>query len=212
MGAVPLQNRCDPFGELHAVPARGTMMGNRGGRFHRPDRTLGRRRWASQHWICCVLDWKGWHHEPMGEGYTSVFFLDEVTALAGGHRPCFFCRRRDARRFVDLSAADSAPALDRLAHAERRGPRPRLSATAAERLPDGAMVALDGRPWARSGGAWLPWDFSGYGAASSDLTASTGPGAGEAGEAGVIELLTPPAYLAVLTAGFEPQWHPTAAR
>jgi hypothetical protein len=43
---VALQNRVTPFGELIATPARGTMFGNRGGHFHRDDRTLGKRRWA----------------------------------------------------------------------------------------------------------------------------------------------------------------------
>src|SRR5262245_18799312 len=124
---MTLQNRVDPWGEIHAVPARGTLMGNRGGKFHRADQTLGRRRWATRHWICCVLDWKGKHHEPMGDYYTSLFFLDEVTAIASGHRPCFFCRRQDAKRFLSLAeeplAADSA---DRIADRERRGERPRV--------------------------------------------------------------------------------------
>ena len=62
---MSLQNRVDPWGRLIATPERGTMMGNRGGKFHRPDQTLGRRRWASKHWICCDLHWKDQHHEPM---------------------------------------------------------------------------------------------------------------------------------------------------
>ena len=84
---MPLQNRVQPDGSIVAVPERGTMLGNRGGKFHRPDKTLGKRRWASRHWIACELRYKDMHHEPMGEGYTSLFFLDEVTALAAGHRP-----------------------------------------------------------------------------------------------------------------------------
>ena len=76
------------------------MMGNRGGKFHRDDKTLGKRRWASQHWICCDMHYKDMKHEAMGKGYTSLFFLDEVTALAAGHRPCFFCRRADAKSFI----------------------------------------------------------------------------------------------------------------
>src|SRR3954468_5791449 len=111
---MPLQNRVTPFGEIVAITARGTMMGNRGGRFHRPDRTLGRRRWASHHWICCELHFKGHHHEPMGNGYTSLFFLDEVTALPAGHRPCFYCRRAEAKRFFALlDPAMSVDAFDR---------------------------------------------------------------------------------------------------
>ena len=116
---MSLQNRVDPWGALHAVPQRGTMLGNRGGRFHRDDRTLGKRRWASRHWICCELHYRGMHHEAMGEGYTSLFFLDEVTALAAGHRPCFFCRRAEARTFLGTRCVDD---FDGALHAERLGP------------------------------------------------------------------------------------------
>ena len=73
---MPLQNRVHPSGELHAVPFRGTMMGNRGGKFHRDDQTLSQQRWASRRWICCELDFKGRKHAPMGTGYTALFFLD----------------------------------------------------------------------------------------------------------------------------------------
>src|SRR5262245_54438786 len=101
---MPLQNRVDPFGELAADPARGTLFGNRGGRFHHDDRTLGRRRWASRCWICCRLQFKGRQRNVWGRSYTELFFLDEVTALAAGHRPCFECRRQDADLFASLWA------------------------------------------------------------------------------------------------------------
>src|SRR5437868_15544573 len=95
-----LQNRVDPFGELIATSARGMLLGNRGGRFHRDDRTLGRRRWASRQWICCVLEFKGRQRDVWGRFYTELFFLDEPTALAAGHRPCFECRRVEAQAFA----------------------------------------------------------------------------------------------------------------
>ena len=113
---MTLQNRVDPWGRLHAVPERGTLLGNRGGKFHRDGQTLGRRRWASHHWICCELHYKDMHHEPMGHGYTSLFFLDEVTALAAGHRPCFFCRRVEAKAFLGDRRVED---FDRQLHAER---------------------------------------------------------------------------------------------
>jgi hypothetical protein len=97
---MPLQNRVSPLGELFAAPARGTLLGNRGGKFHRDDRTLGPRRFASRQWICCVLEFKNRRREVWGWGYTELFFLDEVTALAAGHRPCFECRRHDANTFA----------------------------------------------------------------------------------------------------------------
>ena len=94
------------------------MLGNRGGKFHRGDQTLGKRRWATHHWICCELHYRNMHHEPMGQGYTSLFFLDEVTALAAGHRPCFYCRRKEAQEFVRLSGMTTED-LDRQLHQER---------------------------------------------------------------------------------------------
>src|SRR5437763_8223894 len=98
---MPLQNRVDPFGELVVSPARGLFMGNRGGRFHTHAQTLTARRWVSRQWICCVLAFKGRHRDVWGRFYTELFFLDEPTALAAGHRPCFECRRRDAEVFAD---------------------------------------------------------------------------------------------------------------
>ena len=93
---MPLPNRVDPFGNLFADASRGLLFGNRGGRFHRDGQTLGARRWVSRRWICCRLDFKGRHRDVWGRGYTELFFLDEPTALAAGHRPCFECRRADA--------------------------------------------------------------------------------------------------------------------
>lgn len=188
-----MQNRVDPWGTLHAVAARGTMLGNRGGKFHRDDRTLGRRRWASRHWICCELRYKGLHHEPMGKGYTSLFFLDEVTALAAGHRPCFYCRRPEAKAFLGEKRVD---AFDRALHAER--------ISAADRdvdvggLPDGAMIESGGTAYAVRGSSLLRWSFAGYGQ-SIPRTAVLRA-----------KLLTPPMFLSILAAGYEPRWHETA--
>ena len=86
---MPLSNRVDPFGELFADASRGLFMGNRGGKLHRDDRSLGRRRWVSRQWICCRLAFNDRHREVWGRGYTELFFLDEPTALSAGHRPCF---------------------------------------------------------------------------------------------------------------------------
>src|ERR1700692_993050 len=85
---MPLQNRVTPFGELIAVPARGTLFGNRGGRFHADAKTLTARRWASRQWICCVLDFKGRQRDVWGRFYTELFFLDAPTALAVGPSVC----------------------------------------------------------------------------------------------------------------------------
>ena len=79
---MPLRNRVDPFGAIQAVPSRGLIYGNRGGRFHRDDRTLKTRPWASPQWLCCVLDFKNRRRAPlMGRGYTELFFLDDLAAF-----------------------------------------------------------------------------------------------------------------------------------
>ena len=191
---MSLQNRVDPWGELHAVAERGTMLGNRGGKFHRDDRTLGRRRWASRHWICCELQYKNLHHEAMGKGYTSLFFLDEVTALAAGHRPCFYCRRQEARAFLgDRKVED----FDRVLHAERLRARPAVAGDGAD-LPDGAMLEIDGAAFAILGGNLLRWSFAGYVERAARNATLRG------------NVLTAPSITAILRAGYKPRWHPSA--
>ena len=158
---VPLQNRVDPFGELFATPARGLFMGNRGGRFHADDRKLTKRRWASRQWICCVLDFKNRRRDVWGRYYTELFFLDEATALAAGHRPCFECRRKDAETFAEtwrqafrLRARPRAAEMDERLHAERLdGRSKRLHRREIEDLPDGAFVALEDGACAVRGGS-----------------------------------------------------------
>ncbi len=191
---MPLQNRVTPFGTLEAVAARGTMLGNRGGKFHRDDRTLGKRRWATHHWICCELHYKGLQHEAMGRGYTSLFFLDEVTALSAGHRPCFYCRRPEARRFMALAGMET-DAFDRKLHEQRRSDALASPIAAADKLPDGVMVTDGRQAYAIRGGGFLRWSHEGY---SRDE-----PGA-------ALRLLTPPLIAAILARGYQPCWHPSA--
>ena len=159
---MALQNRVDPFGELIATPARGMFFGNRGGRFHRDDRTLGRRRWASRQWICCVLSFKGRRHDVWGRGFTDLFFLDEVTALAAGHRPCFECRRADAKLFAEKWAEGNgggiprAPEMDVVLQDERlNGRAKRTHGMRIDDLPDGAVIALDDSAFALRGSQLL---------------------------------------------------------
>ena len=203
---MPLQNRVDPWGEMFADPARGLFMGNRGGRIHGEERTLTRRRWTSRQWICCVLDFNDRHRNVWGEGYTELFFLDEPTALAAGHRPCFECRRRDALHFADcwqrclrLGARPRAAEMDRRLHAERLdGRAKRRHVLPFDALPDGSFLALGGDAFAVRGRSLLRWSPSGYTARRPR------PRMGE------VDMLTPPAILAVLKAGYVPRWHPSA--
>jgi hypothetical protein len=203
---MPLQNRVDPFGELSAEPARGTLMGNRGGRFHTPARTLTARRWASRQWICCVLTFKGRHRDVWGQFYTELFFLDEPTALAAGHRPCFECRRQDAENFsqywrkaLGKRRHPRAAEMDQVLHRERLdGRAKRRQRRSIDGLPDGVFIALDGTAFALRGDALLRWTPEGYNARMPRPRRV------------IVEVLTPPAIIAVLSAGYRPRWHPSA--
>jgi hypothetical protein len=203
---MPLQNRVDPFGELFAARARGLFMGNRGGRIHTDARTLTRRRWASRQWICCVLEFKGRQRDVWGRYYTELFLLDEPTALAAGHRPCFECRRRDAERFAEswqqafrLRSRPRAPEMDERLHAERLDGRDkRLHRRKIDELPDGAFIAREGEAFAVRGNALLRWTPTGY------ETRERRP------RGIVVDVLTPPSTLRVLSAGYAPCWHPSA--
>ena len=209
----PLQNRVTPTGDIVSVPARGTLMGNRGC-LHRPDRTLGTTRWRSKLWICCVLDWQGRKRDPMPPGrWTALFFLDEATALAAGHRPCGYCRRPAYRAYAeawraarDLAEPLHAVEMDAQLHAERvesRSRRQRTHQAVAGSLPDGVMIRHGGGPallvGGHVGGRVLPWSFAGYEAAVP------------VDEDAMVEVLTPPSSVAAIAAGYRPVLHPSAA-
>lgn len=206
-----MRNRVDPFGEIADVVARGLFTGNRG-IIHDPDtRTLTKRRWTTKAWICCSLEWKGKTRTVMGRngpngtaGWTELFFLDEVTALAAGHRPCFTCRRDAATHFYSCLEAEfhggpRAPQVDARLHGERlaagASPKP-LSMIDLPGLPDGTMIASGGRAYALRERRALPWTFDGYGAplALSDLARTP------------ISLITPPMIVKALRAGYRPVW------
>jgi hypothetical protein len=165
---------------------------------------------VSRSWICCVLAFKGRHRDVWGRGYTELFFLDEPTALAAGHRPCFECRRADAKAFAAAfargcgsSAVPRAPDMDRVLHAERLdGRAKRRHRLPVDDLPDGAFVTLPNEPdraFAVRGDSLLPWTSTGY-------TARRPRPRGI-----VVDLLTPPAIVAALAGGYRPGWHPTAS-
>jgi hypothetical protein len=201
---MPLQNRVSPFGELFVTPARGTLLGNRGGKFHTDDRTLTSRRWVSRQWICCVLEFNNRQRDVWGRYYTELFFLDEVTAFAAGHRPCFECRRKDAEVFAKLFSGKkkraAAPEMDEILHAERLdGKAKRLPRRKIDTLPDGATIVLTGHAFAVRGKKLLPWTPAGYGPPIARPRGKT------------VDVLTPPSILAVLAAGYTPLWHVSAA-
>ena len=184
-------------------------MGNRGGRIHdATTRTLTKRRWASKHWIICLTDFKQRQRVLMSPtSYTELFFLDEVTALAAGHRPCFECQRQRAKAFANAFAKSNgvshskAGEIDTVLHRERRasGGRPEVIRTEdVSSLPDGAMVASDDVCFAVRQERLLRWSHSGY---SNDVPAD---------HTARFVLLTPPSTVQVLREGYSPLFHPTA--
>ncbi|BBK31396.1 hypothetical protein EDC65_0199 [Stella humosa] len=204
---MPLQNRVLPDGEIVAIPERGLFTGNRG-IIHDPERrALLPRRWTSRRWIVCLCAFKGVRRPVMGrQSWTELFFLDEATAFSAGHRPCFYCRRPEARAFQAAWALahggppPGADAMDLALHAERldgrakrRHPLPGPPAG----LPDGTMVAAGDAAFLLRGGRAWRWAAAGY------QPASTLPGG--------LVLLTPPSIVRTMAAGYRPVLHPSLA-
>ena len=204
---MQLPNRVTPFAELVTTSARGLFMGNRG-RIHDGARRLGRRRWASEAWICCQLAFKERRRTVWGDGYTELFFLDEPTALASGHRPCFECRRADATAFAAAWARAKgcemrprAAEMDQVLHGERIADDKQRRHAPPERLPDGVFVTIAQAPeeaFAVRGGDLLRWTPSHYDE-RRPLAAAT-----------ITAMLTPPSSAAVLAQGYALLWHESA--
>ena len=207
--ASPRQNRVTPLGELIAHPGRGLVYGNRGC-LHDEHRCI-RRLYNGKRWIACRLAFRGWHRHPLMQPgrFTELFFLDEATALAAGHRPCALCRRDDYRRLLAVwrqlhAGRPTADTIDARLHRERVDPT-----TGAQRrhreplrdLPDGAFVLQEGAAHLVLGDRLLPWTPAGYGS----------PVARPAG--GQVDVVTPSSLVAVLRTGWEPLvplLHPSA--
>ena len=203
---MPLQNRVTPLGDIVATSQRGTFTGNRGIIHDPATRTLLNRHWTTKAWITCVCEFRGRRRDVMAtRSWTELFFLDEATALAAGHRPCFYCRRDDANAFRAAWATGNgtlplrAPEMDAVLDSERRdGRRKRLHdlPMPLERLPDGAMLQAGEDSFVMRGGRALRWSFDGY-SETTDLRATP-------------KLITPPSTLRALMAGYRPVLHESA--
>ena len=203
---MPLQNRVTPTGDIVATEHRGIFTGNRGIIHDPATKTLLKKRWSNPAWITCVCEFRGWRRKVMGgRSWTELFFLDEATAFAAGHRPCFFCRRDDANRFraawqqgngvTDVRAKE----IDAVLHGERldRGKKRLhpLPMPVAE-LPDGAMVQAGAESFLILQGRVLQWSMAGYRKAERVI--------------GDAMLLTPPSTLRAISAGYQPVLHSSA--
>ena len=206
---MPVQNRVTPLGELIATPERGLVYGNRGC-LHDAQGNI-RRRYDVKRWIACQLEFRGWQRPAllMPGRFTELFFLDEATALAAGHRPCALCRRAD---YNDLTALWSklhpgqlgADAVDAQLQRERldaRARERRLHEAPLAELPDGAFVMRDDEPWLVLGNQLLAWSPGGYTARARRPARGTAT------------LITPPSLVALLRterAPLVPLLHPSA--
>ncbi|MGY4596476.1 hypothetical protein ACVWXL_004222 [Bradyrhizobium sp. GM22.5] len=205
---MPLQNRVTPTGEIIATPHRGMFTGNRGIIHDPATKTLLKKRWSSPAWITCLCEFRGWRRPVMARrSWTELFFLDEATAFAAGHRPCFFCRRDDAKRFRvawemgNDARGISAKAMDAVLHRERldRGKkRLHVLPMPLAELPDSAMVQQGDDCFLLAQGKPLLWSPAGYVLHTSALDHPM--------------LLTPPSTLRAIIAGYKPVLHPTARR
>jgi hypothetical protein len=202
---MPLQNRVTPSGDIIATPHRGLFTGNRG-IIHDPATKTLTRRWASKAWLTCVCEFRGRRRQVMGgRSWTELFFLDEATALAAGHRPCFFCRRDDANRLRAAWDAGNGTAkvlardIDAVLHRERlAGGKKRLHPLPMrwEELPDGAMVQQGAESYLIAQGQALQWSPAGYRETQSEIKEAM--------------LLTPPSIVRALSAGYRPVLHGSA--
>lgn len=211
-GAVPRQNRVTPFGDLVATTDRGTFMGNRGV-LHEADGHI-KRAWHLKRWIVCLLEFRGRKRSVMTPGrYTELFFLDEATALAAGHRPCSECRHARYVTFCkawgtanaggDSSTKITAEEIDRRLHTERMTANhsQRSYVTPLDELPDGVFVthsAWEERAYLVWGDSLLAWSPGGYSERRQRLYGEE------------VQVLTPKSTVATIRAGYSPDIHPSA--
>lgn len=196
-----LQNRIDPWGRIIQTKARGAWMGNRG-LLHDENRRIVRP-FRLKAWITCVLEFKERKRVVMTPNrYTELFFLDEATSFAAGHRPCAECRRPDFKRWKALwllgnpgyhfDERTPIPEIDEILHRERTQ-RNTSQKTLVSELPDGCFAVKDGTAFLASNGLLFPWSPFGYGNPIR-------PTEGEK-----LEVLTPPTIVRSFRAGYLPQ-------
>jgi hypothetical protein len=202
---MPLQNRVNPQGNIISTTARGAWMGTRG-QLHNEGKII-LRAFKLKAWLTCLLSFKGWHRQVMAPNkYTELFFMDEATAFAAGHRPCFECRRADYQRFKSawlkgnpeygFNEKTSVQQIDEILHKERidrNGTKVTYTAAINE-LPDGTFILIDQQPMLKAKDHLYPWAPSGYEKGVKLLPSSE-----------IITVLTPRSIVNTFNAGYQPQ-------
>lgn len=207
---MPLQNRVDPWGQLQAVNSRGALLGNRG--IIHNDKKQIVAQWRSKAWITCQIHFKGRESTVFApDSYSQLFFVDEATAFAAGHRPCAECRRD---RYNEFKAAwvqsnreqietenPSAIEIDKILHSERvfEDKRKRTFEAQIGALPQGTFVVLEGKALLLWRGKLFEWSFDGYSRSNTSLPSSHS-----------VTVLTPPSIVRMFAAGVTPQVHLSA--
>lgn len=202
---MPLQNRVDPWGTIFRTPARGAMLGNRGGALHNDQREIVRA-YTSRRWIACRLEFKGRHRVVMSpRRYTELFFLDEAVAFAAGHRPCAECRRARYNAFLDAwkrrrhgdAGPPCADAVDLELHRARLGERGTKVTWQAplDSLPKGSFMQLEASAWLVWDDALFLWTPAGYARKEPRPAGAT------------VTVLTPRPIVDCFREGYEPETH-----
>jgi hypothetical protein len=199
-----MQNRVNPFGQIIETTERGLWMGNRGN-IHNINREIVRP-FKLKAWITCRLQFKGRRREIMAPNlYTELFFLDEATAFAAGHRPCCECRREDYNKFkaawlkgnpeYKFTGKTSIREIDAILHQERNGENgsKKTYKENNNNLPNGIFIAAENQPYLLWNKHLYLWTPAGY-TKSKSLSHN-----------GNSIILTPKSIVQTFRAGYMPQ-------
>ena len=205
LSTMPLQNRVTPYGNIIATPERGTLLGNRGVLINQQRQLV--RNYQVKRWICCQLQYKGrWRPVMQPNRWTELFFLDEATAFAAGHRPCFECRNAAAKTFQaawekDGLGPSNVAAMDAVLDQDRKHPggSKKTYTAPVSSLPDGVFITVNDQAWLKHQGKFLRWTPGGYTEAKPIISST-------------VTVLTPKSTVAVIAAGYQLGIHPSATQ
>jgi len=205
---MPLQNRVDPWGNIFATSARGTLLGNRG-ILHNGKKQIVKA-YQHQSWVTCRLKFKNRKRKLMTpNNYTELFFLDEATAFASGHRPCCECRRKRYLEFKDYWVRANLKeqvngikisVINKLMHKDRinKGKKITYKANLKE-LPDGTIFSYNRSAYLTFESKIYLWSFEGYSFSQSVNIPHE------------VDVLTPKSIVNIFRLDFKPEIHKSIA-